>query len=109
MDTAKVLGQAYPAAATLTAAYTVPATGRAVVSTLKACNRDSSPTAIRVSIAVANAADEAKQYVYYDLPLDANDTFAATEGWTLGPGDVVRCYSANGLVAFNLFGVEITQ
>lgn len=107
MDNAKVLGQSYPAIATLTDAYAAPI--NAVVSTFKACNLSAVATKIRVSIAVAGAADTSKQYVYYDLPLAANDTFAATEGWTLGPADVVRVYSANGNVAFNVFGAEITQ
>lgn len=109
MDTAKVLGQAYPAVKTLTDLYTVPASGvRTVASTLKVCNQGSSPTKFRVAIAVAGAAAEAKQYVYYDEILAANDTFSATEGWTLAATDVVRVYSDNGLCSFNLFGVEVT-
>lgn len=108
MDRPKVLGQAAPAAGALTSLYTVTAAIRSVVSTLKACNRSSSPTTIRVSIAIAGAADTPAQYVYYDLPLAANDTFSATEGWTLAPTDVVRVYSGNGNVAFNIFGVETT-
>lgn len=107
-DAAKVLAQSIPVAAALTGAYTVPASTSAVVSTIKACNRDSAPTRIRVSIAVAGAVDTPAQYVYYDLPLAANDTFSATEGWTLASTDVVRVYSASGNVAFNIFGVEIT-
>lgn len=109
MDTTKVLAQAYPTLGTLTDAYTVPAGAKAVVSTLKACNQQCFETEFRVAIAIAGAAAERKQYLYYDVPLDANDTFSATEGWTLGAGDVIRVYSANGMVSFNIFGVEITS
>lgn len=107
-DTVKVLAQSIPAASTLTDAYTVPASTSTVISTIKACNRDAASTKIRVSIAVAGAADATKQYAYYDLTLAANDTFSATEGWTLAATDVIRVYSLSGNVAFNIFGVEIT-
>lgn len=108
MDNVKVLGQSFPAMAALTDAYTVPASSKTVVSTLKVCNQSSAPTSFRVSVAVAGAADSSKQYLYYDVPLSANDTFSATEGWTLGAGDVVRVRSANGQCSFNLFGDEVT-
>lgn len=107
-DVAKVLGQSIPAAAVLTTLYTVPGATSAVVSTITACNESASEVKIRVSVAVAGAADEAKQYIYYDLPIAAKDNFSATQGWTLATTDVVRCYSDNGAVAFNLFGVEVT-
>lgn len=107
-DTAKVLGQASPAASILADAYAVPAVTSVIISTIKCCNRDINDTTIRVSIAKAGVADAPAQYVYYDLPLEANDTFSATEGWTLATGDVIRVYSANGLVSFNIFGAEIT-
>lgn len=107
-DTPKVLAQSYPAVATLTDAYTVPANTKTVASTLKVCNQSSQPTKFRVSVAVAGAADAAKQYLYYDEPLAANSTFSATEGWSLAATDVVRVYSGNGLCSFNLFGVEVT-
>lgn len=100
----KVLGQQIPAAATLTALYTAAAV--ATVSSLVACNESVSAATIRISVAVAGAGDDPKQYLYFDLPLAANDSFAATLGITLSASDVVRCQSSNGQVAFNLFGVE---
>ena len=107
-DTFKVLGQVTPGAGTLTTLYTVPAVTSSTLSTLLAANRSSLPTNFRVSVAVAGAADEAKQYLYYDVPLAANDTFAATLGVTLATTDLVRVRSSNGQVSFNLFGVEVT-
>lgn len=105
-ETRKVLAQVVPAGLTLTDGYTVPATASAVVSSIIVCNQLASATTFRVSVAVAGAADVAKQYLYYDVPLLANVTFAAILGVTLGPSDVVRCFAANGACAFTLFGAE---
>lgn len=109
MDNLKVLAQSFPAIAALTDAYTVPANSRAVVSTLKVCNQAPTKATYRVSVAVAGVADATKQYLYYDAPIAANDTFSATEGWTLSAGDVVRVRSSNGQCSFNLFGDEVTS
>lgn len=73
-----------------------------------ACNKGESDATIRVSIAIAAGADEDKQYLYYDLPVLAKDTFAATLGIALATTDVVRVYSDLGTVAFTLTGVEVT-
>lgn len=106
-ETQKILGQSAPAANTLTDCYAAPA--KAVVSSFTACNQSKTQDAqFRLAVAQSGAADDAKQYVYYDLPLFAADTFIATVGITLGVGDVVRVLSDTGLVSFSLFGVEIT-
>jgi hypothetical protein len=103
----RILGQAAPAAGVLTDLYTAPS--RAVVSSVTACNRSSTAdTRFRLSVASGGAVDSPDQYVYYDLPLFAADTFIATVGITLAAGDVVRCYADSASVSFNLFGVEIT-
>ena len=107
-ETRKVLGQSAPLAATLTALYTVPGATQAVVSTLTVCNRSATPTSFSVSVAVAGAAAEEKQYVYPGIAIAGNDTFAATLGITLGPTDVVRVYATLATLSFNLFGVELT-
>ncbi len=107
-ETRKVLGQSNPGAASLTALYTVPGATQAVVSTLAVCNRSAVATAFRVSVAVAGAADAPEQYVYYDVTIAGNDTFAATIGITLGPADVVRVYATLATLSFCLFGVEVS-
>lgn len=108
MDASKVLAQSYPTAETLTDVYTVPANKSAVVSTLKVCNQSDEETTFRAAVAVAGAADESKQYVYYDVPIAPNDTFSSTEGWTLGAADVLRVRSGNGRCSYNVFGIEVT-
>ncbi|MDI6785118.1 MAG: hypothetical protein QMD92_00255 [bacterium] len=104
----KVLGQSAPAAATLTALYTVPASKYAVVSSITVCNRSAASTVFRVSVAVAGAADDSKQYLYYDLNIPGNDTFIATVGITLAATDVVRVYATLATLSFSLFGTEET-
>ena len=107
-DTIIVLAQSMPAAATLTDLYTVPGATSTVVSSVTVCNQVAMATSWRLSVAIAGAANSGKQYLYYDLPHQANDTFIATIGLTLGAGDVVRVYSTDGNLSFNLSGVEET-
>ena len=102
----KVLGQSNPLAATLTDIYTVPAAKYAVVSSIVVCNRSATPTAFRVTVAVAGAAHDDKQCLYYDIPIPGNDTFVATIGVTLAATDVVRVYTILATCSFNLFGTE---
>ena len=107
-DTFKTLSQTYPAARTLTAAYTVPGSTSTVISTVAACNQGTDTAKIRLSVAVAGAAGEAKQYRWYDVQVLPGDTFSATVGLSLAATDVVRVYSDLGTVSFNLFGVQVT-
>lgn len=104
----KVLGQSNPVAATLTDLYTVPAATSVVSSSIVVCNRSATPTTFRISVAVGGAANENKQYLYYDVPILGNDTFIATIGITLATTDVVRVYATLATLSFNLFGVEVT-
>lgn len=105
-ESIKVLGQINPIAGVLTTAYTAP--NQAVVSSLSICNQSATPTTFRVSIAVAGAADDPKQYLYYDVPLSGNATFIATIGVTLGATDVIRVQSGGGVLSFNFFGSEVS-
>jgi hypothetical protein len=108
-DSIKVLGQASPAATTLTDLYTVPVEAQSTISSITVCNTDSSPVTIRVSVAVANAADSTKQYIYYDYVIGAKDTLLVVIGMTLNEKDKVRVYSSAANVAFNIFGVETSR
>ena len=106
--TYRVLGQSSPAATTETALYTVPASTSAIGSSIIIANRSTSVASFRVSIAVNGAATTNKDYIYYDLPIGANDTFIATIGITLGDTDEVRVYASNTNLSFSLYGSEIT-
>ena len=108
VDTIKVLGQTNPSATTLTNLYIVPASKSATISSVTICNTGSDATTFRISIAIGGEADSPKQYLYYDLPIPANDTFIATIGVTLATTDIVRVYGGNDDLSFNLFGVEVS-
>jgi hypothetical protein len=104
----KVLGQVSPAATTLTALYTVPAATSATSSTLVVCNQNATAITFRISVAVAGAADNVKQYVAYDARLIPNSSITLTLGITLATTDLVRVYASATGVSFNLFGVEVS-
>ena len=104
----KVLGQSSPLATTLTDLYTVPAATSAVISSATICNRSSTATTFRLSVAPAGAADSNNQYIYYDVTLAGNDTFIATIGISLATTDVIRCYATLATLTFGLFGQEKT-
>ena len=104
----KTLGQSSPSATTETALYTVPAATSAIASSIVVCNRSSVLSTFRVSVAVGGGATANKDYIYYDLPIGANDTFIATVGLTLATTDVVRVYASNTNLSFSLYGSEIS-
>ena len=106
--TLKRLAASKPGATTLTDCYTVPGSTQAVVSLITACNQSATPTAIRISVALAGAADTASQYIAYDLAIGANETIEIGKGITLGAADVVRVYNTLATVSFNVFGQENT-
>jgi hypothetical protein len=107
-DTLKVLGQSNPSAATPTDLYTVPASTSTTVSSIVVCNRSATATSFRISVRVAGAGADNKQYLYYDVVIPGNDTFVATIGVALATTDVVTVYATLATLAFNLFGVEVT-
>jgi hypothetical protein len=104
----KVLGQANPAATTLTPLYTVPAATEAVASTLVIANRTGSNIKVRVSVAVAGAADSPEQYILYERLILKEDSDFFTIGLTLAATDVVRVYTDAAGASFNLFGTEVS-
>ena len=106
-ETLKLLAQSNPLAATLTDAYTVPASTSVTVSSIVVCNRSATDTTFRVSVAVAGAADDNKQYLYFDEEIKGNTTFVLTGGITLAATDVVRVYATLATLTFSVFGVEV--
>jgi hypothetical protein len=104
----KILGQSNPSATTLTTLYTVPASTSTVISTLVVANRSATATAFRVSVQIAAAADDSKQYLFYDTPISGNDTITATLGISLATTDVVKVYATLATLSFMITGVEVT-
>ena len=106
--TRKVLGQQAPGATTETDLYTVPALTSTVCSTITVCNRAATAATFRVSVAVGGGATATKDYIYIDVTVAGNDTFAATFGFTLATTDKVKEYGSTANLSFNLFGQETT-
>ena len=102
----KVLGQKATAAITTWSLYTVPASREATVSSIVVCNRGSTATTFRVSVRIGGAGAANDQYLYYDLPIAAYDTFIATIGITLATTDILEVYAGNANLSFNAFGDE---
>lgn len=102
----KVLGQSIPAAATLTTIYTVPSAKETVASTLTICNQSAVATTVRVAVRPAGAAITTAMYLYYELTIPGNETFASTIGIALETTDVVSVYATLATVSFSLFGNE---
>ena len=107
-DVIKVLGQVAPSATTTTNLYTAPDLAQTTVSSLVVCNRGGSGGTFRVSVHVAGAGADNKQFLYYDKEVPANDTITVVIGITLNQADEVKVYASNADLSFNLFGVETT-
>ena len=106
--TYKVLGQAAPAATTLTDLYIVPSATETVVSSLVITNRSSSLSAnYRIAIAPNGETIASKHYIAFDVPMGAADSTILTLGMTVDSTDKILVQASTGDVSFNLFGMEL--
>ncbi len=94
--------QLKPSAATLSTLLT--ASGETVVSSLVVCNLSAVATTFRIAIRPLGASISDEMYIYYDAPINGNDTFVATIGVTLKNTDIVSVYATLATVSFGLFG-----
>jgi hypothetical protein len=105
-NVAKVLGQTVSTGSTVNL-YTVPALTQTVVSTLTVANLTAAAGTFSVAVRVSGSTLENKHYIYRNVSLPANDTFAATFGITMAATDIVTVASSVSS-SFNLFGQEVT-
>jgi len=108
-DVLKVLGQVDPAATTTTVLYTVPDMTQTTISSIVAANRTGSAITFRLSVHVAGAGADDKQYIYYDKSVAANDSLSIVIGITLNQTDVLKVYTSAVDMSFNVFGCESTE
>ena len=108
-DIIKVLGQVDPSATTTTTLYTVPSETVTTISSIVAANRTGSAITFRLSVHVAGAGADDKQYLYYDKSVAANDSLTIVIGITLNQTDVLKVYASAVDMSFNVFGVETTN
>jgi len=103
-----ILGQSAPAATTEDDLYVNPGSTETVVSSIVVCNRSSTAATFRISVSEDGSATANEDYLYYDLPIPGNDTFAAKLGLTINNLDTVRVYASTANLTFSMFGVKIT-
>ena len=108
-DILKVLGQVDPAATTITVLYTVPDMTQTTISSIVAANRTGSAITFRLSVHVAGAGANDKQYLYFDKSVAANDSLAIVIGITLNQTDVLKVYTSAVNMSFNVFGCETLE
>ena len=108
-DNLKVLGQLDPAATTVTVLYTVPNMTQTTVSSIVAANRTGSAITFRLSVHVAGASANDKQFIYYDKSVAANDSLTLVIGITLDQTDVIKVYTSAVDMSFNMFGCETKE
>ena len=108
-DDLKVLGQLDPAATTTTVLYTVPDMTQTTISSIVAANRTGSAITFRLSVHVAGAGANDKQFLYYDKSVAANDSLAIVIGITLNQTDVLKVYTSAVDMSFNVFGCETKE
>jgi hypothetical protein len=106
--TYKTLGQAAPSATTSTDLYTVPAATSAILSTVVVTNRAASSATFRLSQSLTGAGLTNKDYLAYDVTIQANSFIALTLGITMATTDKLRVYASSGDLSFNAFGTEIS-
>ncbi len=107
---AAALAQAEPAATTLSALYTVPASTETDHISIIICNRNNTQIRYRVSIAPLGAVDATSQYIAWDVRLPGRgfDTIELPHGFRLTATDVVRVESNSANTVFTLNGLERT-
>ena len=101
-----VLAQLFPAAAVETLLFSVPLANRAFFQGLTVCNHGAADT-FRVSISLQGAATTAKDYIFFDNPLGANNTLLVELDVTMGAKDAVRVVSTNGTCSFIMYGALV--
>lgn len=101
--------QSAPGAATLTTAATVPANKAWVCSTLIVCNRSATPTSFRFAISPNGAAISNEHYLFYDTPIQGNESLTFTVGATADETDLIRVYATLATLSFNVFVIENDQ
>src|SRR5271165_3273871 len=107
-DTLRILGQIIPTINVLTTLYTVPSATMTSVSSIVVCSQNNAGSSFNISVAINGAADAPQQYIFYQAPIDINDSLIATIGISLAAGDQIRCLSSTGNISFSAFGVEVT-
>lgn len=78
-----------------------------MLETVVFCNRGATNALVRLRLKVGNESDDDKQFLLYDIPVLATDSFEwPRESKRLGiqPGDVLKAYASTANVTVTLVG-----
>ena len=100
------LTQLAPGAGIETILLSVSSTEKALISQIAVCNRSAAASLFRLSISLLGVPTTVKDYLYYDLPVNGNDTFAIELGVTLNANDVMRVFCGSAYLALLVFGAQ---
>ena len=87
----------------------MPDNTHTTVSSIVAANRTGSAITCRLSVHVAGASADDKQFLFYDKSVAANDSFSIVIGITLNQADVIKVRTSAVDMSFNIFGCETTE
>jgi len=103
----KRLGSTVVVADTDTSLYTVGADTETIISSIVVCNIGTSERLFRVALvpgAIGTVSND--DYIYYDLPIPANDTFIVTAGLVMEATHSILVRANHADVVFSAFGSE---
>jgi len=104
MPIISVLAQLVPAAGVETLLYSPDPSNNALIQELAVCNRGAVTATFRFSISILGGATQTKDFLYFDMQLPANETFASELGVTIRAEDVIRVLASNGNLTFTILG-----
>lgn len=102
-----IIARLAPGATVETSLLVVPSTERVMVSQIAVCNRGGVATTFRISVSPRGAATALADYLFYDLTIAANDTFATELHFVMESFDAMRVFAGSANLTFVLFGVRI--
>lgn len=109
-DALKVLGQIIPEAGDgLVPAYTAVTAVGTTISSIVVANLDATVgDYFTIEVAKGGVPHDNTHRLFYKIPIKPRSSRTLTLGITMASGDIMRVASTNGLLAFNIFGVEVS-
>ena len=75
------------------------------VQALYVCNRGAAEATFRIATVTNSTATSNQDYIFYDVPLPANDTFSAPVKLYIETGHYLTVYASTGDLTFSAYGM----